>query len=73
MSERPVHPVHIPCIMEDRAEISRISVAEIPNAIRSQRMKFPWTRLSGHELFSDIIDKSELVHLDFLVDAKSIT
>ncbi|WVZ17028.1 hypothetical protein V8G54_010010, partial [Vigna mungo] len=45
------------------------------NSRRSQRVRFPSTRLIDHEVFADndIADSGDLVHFVFLADAKPIT
>ena len=46
-----------------------------PESRRSQRQRFPSSRLTGHEVHSDnlIIDEGELVHLAFVADIEPIT
>lgn len=48
---------------------------EDANTRRSQRTRFPSTRLVDHELFkdSDIADTGDIVHYAFLADAKTLT
>jgi len=46
-----------------------------PESIRSQRQRFPYFGLTGHEIYSDnlIIDEGELVHLAFMANIEPIT
>jgi len=67
----------IHCFLEDSGQQQDEEHENIvePESRRSQRQRFPSSRLTGHEVYSDnlITDEGELVHLAFVADIKPIT
>lgn len=65
-------PDFVQGILEDnRAEKKQVVGGNEGNNRRSQRARFPSTRLSRHEVFPDrdVLDSGDFAHLAFLVDA----
>jgi len=62
---------YIPCILEDKSEHSFV----VSDNKRTQRMRFPSTRLVGHEVYGDgvITGTGDLVHQALMADTEPIT
>jgi len=63
--------IHIPCVLEDKIEHSVV----VSDNRKTQRMKFPSTRLARHEVYGDgvIIGIGDLVHQALVADIEPIT
>jgi len=61
---------HVPCVLEDKIEIT----VAIPDNRRTQRTRFPSTRLVGHEVYGDgvITSGGDLVHQALMADIEPI-
>jgi len=72
---KPVKQIY--CVLEDsgqQQDEEHENTVE-PESRRSQRQRFPSSRLTSHEIYSDnlITDEGELVHLAFLADIEPMT
>jgi len=65
---------HIPCLLEDKAAATTSINSGNNTNRRSQRVRFPSTRLTDHEVMADceIRDDGELVHLEFMADSEPL-
>lgn len=72
---KSVKQIH--CFLEDsgQQQDEELENTVEPESRRSQRQRFPSSRLTGHEVYSDnlITDEGELVHLAFVADIEPIT
>lgn len=64
---------NVPCVLEEKDRSSG-HVVESLDARRSQRVKFPSTRLADHELLGDheVNNDGELVYFAFFIDSEPV-